>query len=62
MPYLFVAALEESLAPAVAVDGLKTQGMLLDVTVKELKAGHRLILEIPEENGDAVVIGLKERF
>ncbi|USW53569.1 Putative alpha/beta hydrolase-1, epoxide hydrolase [Septoria linicola] len=62
VPYLFVAALEDPLAPAVAVEGLKAQGLLPDVTVKQISASHWLMLEKARETGEAIISWLKDRF
>ena len=40
VPYLFLGATEDPLAPSAAVQGLQVQGLLGDVTVKEVGAGH----------------------
>lgn len=62
VPYLFIAALKDPLAPAVAIEGLKAQGLLPDVTVREVQASHWLMLEKPQETGEAIVSWLKERY
>ncbi|KAF2215719.1 hypothetical protein CERZMDRAFT_34861 [Cercospora zeae-maydis SCOH1-5] len=61
-PYLFIAALKDPLAPAVAIEGLKAHGLLPDVTVKQVDASHWLMLEKPQEIGEAIVGWLMERF
>jgi soluble epoxide hydrolase/lipid-phosphate phosphatase len=54
-PYLFVAATQDPLAPAAAVQGLQAQGLLKDVTVESVEAGHWCMLEKPDEVGAAIV-------
>ena len=60
VPYLFVAATQDPLAPAAAVQGLQAQGLLKDVTVKSIGAGHWCMLEKPEEVGSAIVTWLDD--
>ncbi|KAF7191022.1 Bifunctional epoxide hydrolase 2 [Pseudocercospora fuligena] len=60
-PYLTVLALQDPLAPAVAVHGLATQGLLPEVSIKEVDAGHWSMYEKPKEVGDAVVSWLQEK-
>lgn len=61
-PYLFLGAMQDPLAPAAAVQGLQAQGLLKDVTVKDVEAGHWCMLEKPAEVGSAIVIWLDDRF
>lgn len=62
MPYLFLGAAEDPLAPTAAVLGLQAQGLLEDVTVQEVQAGHWCMLEKPHETGQAVVTWLGDAF
>ncbi|KAK5716323.1 hypothetical protein LTR17_016437 [Elasticomyces elasticus] len=62
MPYLFVAALQDPLAPTAAVQGPIAQGMLPDVSIKEVEAGHWCMFEKPQEVGNAVVSFLSEKY
>lgn len=62
VPYLFMGATEDALAPTAAVQGLQAQGLLEDVTVKEVQAGHWCMLEKPREVGQAVVEWLGDAF
>ena len=62
VPYLFLGATEDPLAPTAAVHGLQAQGLLEDVTVKEVGAGHWCMLEKPQEVGEAVVAWLEDAF
>ena len=61
-PYLFVAALQDPLAPPAAVQASIGQGMLPDVTLREIDAGHWGMLERPEDFGKIVIEWLNERF
>lgn len=56
--YLFVGATNDPLAPAAAVHGLQAQGLLEDVTIKEVDAGHWYMLEKPKETGEHIVAWL----
>jgi soluble epoxide hydrolase/lipid-phosphate phosphatase len=60
VPYLFVAATQDPLAPAAAVQGLQAQGLLKDVTVKSVEAGHWCMLEKPDEVGSAILTWLDD--
>jgi soluble epoxide hydrolase/lipid-phosphate phosphatase len=62
VPYLFLGATEDPLAPTAAVQRLQAQGLLEDVTVKEVGAGHWCMLEKPREVGEAVVAWLGDTF
>ncbi|KAK4961105.1 hypothetical protein LTR10_001595 [Elasticomyces elasticus] len=62
MPYLFVAALQDPLAPTGAVQGPIAQGMLPDVSIKEVEAGHWCMFEKPQKVGNAVVSFLSEKY
>lgn len=53
-PYLFLGATQDPLAPVAAVQGLQAQGLLENVTVKEVEAGHWCMLEKPQEVGKAI--------
>jgi soluble epoxide hydrolase/lipid-phosphate phosphatase len=58
IPYLFVEATQDPLAPVAAVQGLQAQGLLKDVTVKSVEAGHWCMMEKPDEIGSAIVTWL----
>lgn len=58
VPYLFLGATQDPLAPVDAVQGLQAQGLLENMTVKEVEAGHWCMLEKPQEVGDAIVTWL----
>jgi soluble epoxide hydrolase/lipid-phosphate phosphatase len=60
IPYLFVGATQDPLAPTAAVHGLQAQGLLKDVTVKNVEAGHWCMLEKPGEVGSAIVTWLDD--
>jgi soluble epoxide hydrolase/lipid-phosphate phosphatase len=60
VPYLFVGATQDPLAPNAAVHGLQAQGLLKDVTVKNVEAGHWCMLEKPDEVGSAIVTWLDD--
>lgn len=62
VPYLFVAATKDPLAPAAAVQEPIAQGMLPDVTLEEVEASHWCTLEKPREVGEAVVRWLTSKF
>ena len=62
VPYLFVAATQDPLAPAAAVQGLQAQGLLKDVMVKSVEAGHWCMLEKPDEVGSAIVTWLDDAY
>ena len=62
VPYLFVAALKDPLAPVSAVQGPMSQGMLPNATQKEVEASHWCMLEKPVEVGQAIVEWLGEQF
>jgi soluble epoxide hydrolase/lipid-phosphate phosphatase len=62
VPYLFLGAKEDPLAPIAALQGLQAQNLLEDVTMKEVEAGHWCMLEKPREIGQAVAAWLGERF
>ncbi|KAF2163664.1 hypothetical protein M409DRAFT_25852 [Zasmidium cellare ATCC 36951] len=62
VPYLFVAALKDPLAPSAAVQGPIAQGLLPDVTLEEVDASHWCMLERPAEVGQAVVRWLSSKF
>ena len=62
VPYLFIGATEDPLAPTAAVQGLQAQGLLEDVTVKAVGAGHWCMLEKPQEVGEAFIDWLGETF
>ncbi|KAK4569790.1 hypothetical protein LTR86_002759 [Recurvomyces mirabilis] len=49
LPYLFVAANQDPLAPAAAAQGLQAMGLLSDMTVKEVESSHWCMLERPKE-------------
>lgn len=57
-PYLFVAANQDPLAPAATVYGLQAQGLIEDVTIKGVDAGHWCMLEKPKEVGELLVAWL----
>lgn len=59
-PYLFLGAAQDPLAPAAAVQGLQAQGLLKDVTVKNVEAGHWCMLEKPRDVGSAIVTWLDD--
>jgi soluble epoxide hydrolase/lipid-phosphate phosphatase len=61
-PYLFLGATEDPLAPIAAVQGLQAQGLLEDVKVNEIEAGHWCMLEKPQEVGEAIVAWLGDAF
>jgi len=60
VPYLFVGATQDPLAPAAAVQGLQSQDLLKNVTVKNVEAGHWCMLEKPDEVGSAIVTWLDD--
>lgn len=62
IPYLFLGATEDPLAPTAAVQGLQAQGLLEDVTVREVQAGHWCMLEKPREVGEQIVAWLGDAF
>ena len=62
VPYLFLGATEDPLAPTAAVQGLQAQGLLEAVTVREVRAGHWCMLEKSGEVGEAVVAWLGNTF
>lgn len=59
-PYLFLGATQDPLAPAAAVQGLQAQGLLKDVTVRDVEASHWCMLEKPEDVGLAIVAWLDD--
>ena len=62
VPYLFLGATEDPLAPTAAVQGFQAQALLEDVTVTEVGARHWCMLEKPQEVGKAVVAWLGDTF
>jgi soluble epoxide hydrolase / lipid-phosphate phosphatase len=61
-PYLFIAALNDPLSPKDAVQGPISQGMLPDVTLREVNGSHWCMLEKPQETGQLLVAWLHEKF
>jgi len=59
VPYLFVGATQDPLAPIAAVKGLQAQDLVKDITVKNVEAGHWCMLEKPDEVGSAIVAWLE---
>ena len=60
VPYLFVGATQDPLAPTAAMQGLQAQNLVKDVKVKNVEAGHWCMLEKPEEVGSAIVTWLND--
>lgn len=54
-PYLFIATLQDPLSPAAAVQAPIAQGLLPDVTLKEVDTGHWCMLERPVDVGQTIV-------
>lgn len=61
-PYLIIAALQDPLSLAAAVQGPIMQGFLPEVDIKEVDAGHWLMLEKPPEVGKFITDWLNEKF
>lgn len=61
-PYLFIAALKDPLAPKDAIQGPIAQGMVPDVTLREVDGSHWVMLEKPEETGETLTAWLREKF
>lgn len=62
VPYLFLGATEDPLAPTAAAQGLQAQRLLENVTVREVQAGHWCMLEKPLEVGEQIVSWLGDAF
>lgn len=60
VPYLFVGATRDPLAPTAAVQGLQAQNLVKDVTVRNVEAGHWCMLEKPDEVGSAILTWLND--
>ena len=61
-PYLFIAALNDPLAPKEAVQGPIAQGMVPDITLREVDGSHWCMLERPAEVGELLIAWLGEKF
>jgi soluble epoxide hydrolase / lipid-phosphate phosphatase len=61
-PYLFIAGLQDPVCLPSAIEIPKKQGVLKDLKVVSIDAGHWCMLEKPEEVGQAVVEWLELKY
>jgi soluble epoxide hydrolase/lipid-phosphate phosphatase len=62
VPLLFIAATKDLLGPPAAIQGPAQMGLLPDLTINEIDAGHWSMLAKPQEVGESLTKWLKSKF